>query len=75
MIRRIRIFPILFGNLNHHPEEHGLHQDAFLGGGFQAFFCTEQEDHFFIIPIGLPILNPDPDPTTLTFYFQTIHLY
>ena len=26
MIRRIRIFPILFGNLNHHPEEHGLHQ-------------------------------------------------
>ena len=26
MIRRIRIFPILFGNLYHHPEEHGLHQ-------------------------------------------------
>ena len=30
---------------------------------------------FFITPIGLPILNPDPDPTTLTFYFQTMHLY
>ena len=36
MIRRIRIFPILFGNLYHHPEEHGLHQEAFLGRGFQG---------------------------------------